>query len=77
VLCELASSVNLARYQKHPRGHCAHVAPKATRDGVALSDPIERCLASTSRGNRQRVGPELQMAENLADHLNLGDGGLD
>ena len=55
--------------------HCAHVAPEATRDGVSLSDPIERCLARTSRGNRRRVGRELQMAENLADHLGLGDGG--
>jgi hypothetical protein len=55
--------------------HCAHVAPEATRDGVGLSDPIERCLARTSRGKRRRVGRELQMAENLADHLDLGDGG--
>src|SRR5215510_7106091 len=50
-------------------------APESTRDGVGLGDPIERCLARTSQGNRRRVGRELQMAEYLADHLGLGDGG--
>ena len=52
-----------------------HVAPEFTRDGVGLGDPIEGCLASTSRGNRWRVGRALQMAENLADHFGLGEGG--
>src|SRR5262245_41903867 len=40
-----------------------------------LGDPIERGLASTSRGKRRRIGRELQMAEHLADHLGLRDGG--
>src|SRR5262249_3106441 len=35
----------------------------------------ERCLARTSRGNRRRGGRELQMAEHLAEHLGLGEGG--
>ena len=61
-------------FQDRETLHGTHVAPEATRDGVGLSDPIERCLASTSRDQRRRVGRELQMAENLADHLDLGDG---
>ena len=54
---------------------CLHVAPESTRDGVGLGDPIERFLASTSRGNRRRVGRKLLSHLKLADHLGLGDGG--
>ena len=61
------------RDERHLRD--AHVANEPTHNGVGLGNPIERCLASTGRGNRRRVGRALQMAENLADHLDLGDGG--
>jgi hypothetical protein len=55
---------------------CTHVAPESTRDSVGLGDPIERFLASTSRGKRRRVGRKLQMAENLAEHLGRTGGHL-
>ena len=42
---------------------------------LGLGNPIERCLASTRRGNRWWVGRALQMAGDLADHLGLRDGG--
>ena len=61
------------RGERHLRG--AHVANEPTHNGVGLGNPSERCLASTGRGKRRRVGRALQMAENLADHLDLGDGG--
>src|SRR5262249_54414531 len=48
-----------------------HAAPEATRDGVGGSALIDHGLASTSRGNRRRVGRALQRAEHRADHLNL------
>jgi hypothetical protein len=54
---------------------CTHGAYEITRDAVGLGDPIARGLASTRRGNRWWVGRALQMAENLPDHLGLGDGG--
>src|SRR5262249_4578087 len=61
------------RDERHLRG--AHVANEPTHNGAGLGNPIEPCLVSTGRGNRRRVGSALQMAENLADHLDLGDGG--
>ena len=62
-----------------PRGETsrrgAHVAPESRRDCRGLGDPIARCVASTSRGKRWRVGCARQMTENRADHLGLSDGG--
>ncbi len=55
--------------------HGAYVANKTTCIGVGIGKPIEHCLASTGRNHRRRVGRELQMAENLADHLGLVDDG--
>ena len=70
----IANGIATAQKGVTPR-RGAHVAYEPTRDVVGLGNPIERCLASTSRGNRRRVGRALQMAEKLADHLGLGDGG--
>lgn len=61
------------REERHLRG--THGANEPTPNGIGLGNPIERCLASTGRGKRRRVGRALQMAENCADHLDLGDGG--
>jgi hypothetical protein len=61
------------RVDRHLR--CAHVANEPTHNGIGLGNPTERSLASTGRDNRRRVGCALQMAENLPDHLGLGDGG--
>lgn len=62
---------------RQPSRHCAHGANEATRAGVSLGNSIEWFLASTGRGNRRRVGRELQMTENLPDHLGLSDSGND
>ena len=72
----IANGIANAQKGATPR-RCAHVANETTRDGVGLGNPIERCLASAGRGERRRVGRELQMAEHLPDHLGLGDGGND
>ena len=63
--------------QGAPPRRGAHVANATPRDGVGFGNPIARCVARTGRGKRRRVGRELQLAEHLADHLGLGEGGHD
>ena len=57
---------------RHPS--TARTSPLRPSRHRGLGDPIERFLAHTGRANRRRVVRELQMAENLAEHLGLGDG---
>ena len=53
----------------------AHVAYEPTRDVVGLGNPIERCLATTGRGNRRWDGGQLAMTQDARDDRLLGHGG--
>src|SRR5207244_7631546 len=53
----------------------AHVAYEPTRDVVGLGNPIERCLATTGRGNRRWDGGKLAMTQDARDDRLLGNGG--
>ena len=55
----------------------AHVAPETTRDVVGLGDPVERCLANTSRCNGRWTRGQLEMTQDARDHRFLGHGGND
>jgi hypothetical protein len=50
----------------------AHVAYEPTRDVVGLGNPIERCLATTGRGNRRWDGGKLAMTQDARDDRLLG-----
>jgi hypothetical protein len=66
---------NAQRWETHL--HCTHVAYETTRDTVGLGRPVERFLARTGRCDWRWVCSMFQMAEELADHLALRDGGND
>src|SRR6266705_4833589 len=53
----------------------AHGASEPTRDVVGLGNPIDRCLATTGRGNRRWDGGKLAMTQDARDDRLLGHGG--